>query len=94
VLTRNAIGRLLQAYSGVNLVPEAAGFTQTVPLTSASTWLRIAPAFSRVFATRKSVDVHREKRLPTKQCLDAFDDTFGFALGTNSLESRLLRFVA
>ena len=43
---------------------------------------------------QKSVDVYREKRLPTQQRLDAFEDTIRFALGTNSLESRLPGFVA
>jgi len=42
----------------------------------------------------ESVNMRREIRLPTQQCLDAFEDMLGFGFGTNSLEPRLSGFVA
>jgi hypothetical protein len=42
----------------------------------------------------QSVNVRREIRLPTEQFFDAFENVFGFTLGTNSLEARFPGFVA
>jgi len=56
--------------------------------------LRYRAEFLFRIPIRELVHVRREIRSPAQQCLDAFEDMVGVALGTNSLESRFSGFVA
>jgi TonB family protein len=76
-------------------VVETADFNQTIAWTLGLALLRGEHRFflSTLKLLSESVNVHWEKCLSAQQCLDAFEDPVGFALGTNSLEPGLSGFV-